>query len=370
MRSERPSPAHASVSAPRSEWSSLPADAVRVYRDDALIERVRLRLDAGRTLGAPSRRVRVHRVWQAAAALLVFGIGVGVGQRLPDADRESTAQREVVRATAETRTGATVATRARAQDRADAVVRPSSRRTERKHGPRAKVTATTDVPSVPGSEQETLGLELPPALPATAPLPSPRSSWLDLADSGDYAGALGELERSQATQVVLATGSVEELMTMAEVARFAGNQERAIQALSQVVDRYGGDPNAPLAAMMLGNLLSRSGDAAGAARAYAANRTLSPGGDFAEDALVREFDLALAARDLALAQGLFDQYAREFPAGPSLYAMRYELDELLAEVEADARPDGQANGGTDRPLDRSERGTGEDNGTPAEDDEH
>ena len=170
------------------------------------------------------------------------------------------------------------------------------------------------------------------ALPGSAP-PGLRSNWLELAGAGDYVGALAELERSQVAHVVLATGSVEELMTMAEVARFAGSQERAIQALSQVVDRYGDDANAPLAAMMLGNLLSRSGDSAGAARAFALNRTLSPGGDFAEDSLVREFDLALSAGNVALASSLFDQYAREFPAGPRIYAMRYELDELIAEGE-------------------------------------
>jgi TolA-binding protein len=305
---------------------AAPRDAIREYRDDALLERVRVRINA-----SVARPRHPRRMWQTAAALLLFGLGVGVGRGLPGGRAESVALPETARATAETaRTGTTAAPRTRPAEVRDPEARPRLRQAGAK---RVAVAATSQPePSLEVApapvEIEVVELSAPSSLTGRAA--DRRSAWLELAETGDYAGALAELERSQVAHVVLATGSVEELMTMAEVARFAGNPERAIQALSQVVDRYGGDPNAPLAAMMLGNLLSRSGDSAGAARAFALNRSLSPGGDFAEDALVREFDLALAAGDAELAARLFDQYAREFPGGPRVYAMRYELDELLA----------------------------------------
>jgi hypothetical protein len=303
---------------------------LRCYRDEALLDRVRNRLEV-----SARRPPRAPAVWRAAAALALFGIGVGVGLGLPSLGGNPV-RPEVARVTAETaRAGAAEATRARPVERRDALVRPPQRRAQKKHVlPPPVVEAAALVPLDAGGRDLVGPADLAGPEAAAPGLPAPRWDWLELADAGDYAGAWNEFERSQAAHLVLATGTVEELMTMAEVARFAGNQERAIQALSQVVDRYAGDPNAPLAAMMLGNLLSRSGDSAGAARAFALNRTLSPGGDFAEDSLVREFDLALAAGDATLAAGLFDQYAREFPAGPRIYAMRYELDELIAQKDA------------------------------------
>ena len=317
---------------------ALSRGAIREYRDDALLERVRGRVNA--SVGRPRHP---HRTWQAAAALLLFGLGVGVGRGLPSSRAQSVALPET-RVTAETaRTGTTATPRTRPAEEREPRTRPRLHETVAKRG---AVTATNHPePSLElaPSPVEIDVVELAPASTLNGRAADRRSAWLEMAETGDYAGALAELERSQVAHVVLATGSVEEFMTMAEVARFAGNPERALQALSQVVDRYGGDPNAPLAAMMLGNLLSRSGDSAGAARAFALNRSLSPGGDFAEDALVREFDLALAAADAELASRLFDQYAREFPGGPRVYAMRYELDELLAaKADPNAGPaDGQ-----------------------------
>lgn len=351
----------------------LRTGAVRKYEDEALLARVHARLHGAER--PMSRRPRI--LAQAAAALVVFGVGVGVGKGLPDLSDLALHRSPNARAMAEARTGTATIRRDRAPERREAQDQPKVRPAARKRSSPIPAPLLVEAPSDPVTPTD---LTTPAAEVELVPsvLAPTRSAWLDLADRGDYAGALAELEQSQVAHLVLATGSVEELMTMAEVARFAGNQERAIQALSQVVDRYGHDPNAPLAAMMLGNLLSRAGDAAGAARAYARNRALSPGGDFAEDALVREFDLALAAANASLASNLFDQYAREFPAGPHLYAMRYELDELLARAPAPsdhagsgaasagpARPEALPNDGEhtgDRPDDSAPR-----EGTPAED---
>jgi len=114
-------------------------------------------------------------------------------------------------------------------------------------------------------------------------------------------------------------------MTLADVARFAGRTGWAIQALQEVTTRHSTDENAPIAAMMLGNLLSRAGDSVGASRAYALNRQLSPKGDFAEDALLREFFAAAASMDWERAQLLLQEYAEKFPTGERLDEMREAL---------------------------------------------
>jgi len=335
VTTERPSQPPASLVAPATEWTALRSGALKAYRDDALLERVRTRL------GRERRPARSALVWQAAAALVVFAVGVGVGRGLPSDDLPIPAQGAGPRVTPENRS-ATATLRQVTPERREANVRPKAERHERRRA--APLPIPTGSPTVP-SDTVPAEMSIPSPVEAAPSATTPRPSWLELAERGDFAGALADLEKSRGAEVVLATGSVEELMTLAEVARFAGNQERAIQALSQVVDRYGRDPNAPLAAMMLGNLLSRSGDATGAARAFALNRTLSPGGDFAEDALVREFDLALAAENAALAASLFEQYAREFPTGPHVFAMRYELDELLDTLESERPEAGKSESG-------------------------
>jgi hypothetical protein len=163
----------------------------------------------------------------------------------------------------------------------------------------------------------------------------PERSWVLLAERGDYSGAFRELDETGELPRVVASGSPEELMTLAEVARFAGRNAWAIQALREVTTRYEADENAPIAAMMLGNLLNRAGDAEGAARAFALNRRLSPQGDFAEDALVREFGVATKAGERERALVLLAEFEREFPHSERLEPMR----EALAALEVAAPED-------------------------------
>jgi tetratricopeptide (TPR) repeat protein len=184
------------------------------------------------------------------------------------------------------------------------------------------------------AEQE-LALEAKATEPATE-----RASWLILAERGDFAAAFSELDQGGTFQAVLQASSAEELMTLADVARFAGRDGRAIMALRQVTERYRDDPNAPLAAMMLGNLLSRAGDREGARAAYALNRTLSPDGDFAEDALVRELERA---------EKLLQKYETEFPSGSRLAAVRAEVEVLRAELDNEQADEG-AESTQDEPL--------------------
>ncbi len=161
--------------------------------------------------------------------------------------------------------------------------------------------------------------------------------WLVLVERGEYAAAFQAVDEAGGFDAVVAKASAEELMTLADVARAAGQQGRAIQVLRRVIQLYPDDPNAPVAAMMLGNLLYRAGDAVGAAEAYALNRSLSPQGDFAEDALAREFEVALEAADVERARALATQYEREFPQGRRLGDIQEQLGRAQRERDELAR---------------------------------
>jgi TolA-binding protein len=67
---------------------------------------------------------------------------------------------------------------------------------------------------------------------------------------------------------------------------------------------------------MLGSELAKAGDPASAEQAFAMYRALSPNGDFAEDALSRQVDMAAEQGNLEHAKKLATQYLKEFPDGP------------------------------------------------------
>lgn len=104
-------------------------------------------------------------------------------------------------------------------------------------------------------------------------------------------------------------------MLLADVARATGQTQRALAALRRIVSEFRSEPVAPLAAYSLGNLLERSGDARGAAKAFAVYRALSPEGDFSEDALVRQLQSAVERGDRDHAEQLLAQYQAGFPDG-------------------------------------------------------
>jgi TolA-binding protein len=106
-----------------------------------------------------------------------------------------------------------------------------------------------------------------------------------------------------------------------------------VQALRRVTEQFPGDPNAPIATMMLGKLLMQAGDRQGAAEAFSLYGRLSPQGDFAEDALANHFEAALEQGDIERARRLARQYETDFPDGRSLEDIRAQLgaaEEALA----------------------------------------
>jgi outer membrane protein assembly factor BamD (BamD/ComL family) len=159
-----------------------------------------------------------------------------------------------------------------------------------------------------------------------AAVPAEDVAWQRLADQSEYAQALEALATLGGFDVVMGAAGAEQLLALADVARATGQRERAVVALRRLVSEHGADPNAPVAAWMLGNELSKAGDLAGAAHAFATYRSLSPGGDFAEDALARQIDLAAEQGQVEPARRLAGRYLEEFPDGPRSADIQAKLE--------------------------------------------
>lgn len=194
-----------------------------------------------------------------------------------------------------------------------------------------------------------LAVAAPPLeLEATAPLspvvvappvgPAPAPSWERFAEAGDFEAARAALDAEDGFDGAVAIASASQLMTLVDIARASGSKERALLALRRVLSAFPSAPEAPDAAWTLGNMLAQSGDQAGAAEAFSLYRRLSPGGDFAQDALAHEVDAAFARGDLELSARLVAQYENEFPNGPRLDEFRAELERRTAKLAKPATP--------------------------------
>jgi tetratricopeptide (TPR) repeat protein len=163
-----------------------------------------------------------------------------------------------------------------------------------------------------------------------------------LANAGEYEAALFELGQQGGFEAALLSANAEQLMLLADVARATGQTQRALAAFRRVVSEFRNEPVAPLAAYSLGSLLQKAGDASGAAQAFAVYRALSPEGDFAEDALVRQLRSAVERDDREYAEQLAAQYRVDFPEGRRGEEVDHWLDELLAREQARVHQDAGA----------------------------
>jgi TolA-binding protein len=161
---------------------------------------------------------------------------------------------------------------------------------------------------------------------ALAPVPSgavaPAASFVGLANKGKYREAL-ELAEKQGFERLSATLPENDLVTLANVARFSGNAERARGALLRLRQRFPGRPAAELAALYLArvaeDLEHRPSEAARWLRVFLQE---SPAGDLAAGARANLISVLLGMGDSAGARAVAEDYVRYHPSGPHLEQAR------------------------------------------------
>lgn len=113
------------------------------------------------------------------------------------------------------------------------------------------------------------------------------------------------------------------LWTRADQGRKHGDYNKAITALTILVNEHGDDARAALAAFSLGRVLVDAGQSSkAAARAFAKARKLSPEGPLVEDALLREIEAWHEAGDARRVKKRSEKYRRLFPQGRYLKQIR------------------------------------------------
>jgi TolA-binding protein len=283
----------------RRSFSEIPQELLRDHAVDAKVERVwhRLQKDLD-SAKVPPRRLEGHR-GALAFAVITFTLGVFVGTRWSE-DRSSTPIAAMGEEPALPRT------------------------TEVPHAemplpllPGAAPTITRPARHV--SSRHPFALAQPEPTTVEDPpneAPPPAIDWPRLADEGQYQKALTSIEDNGGFDAALANANADQLMSLVDVTRATGQRDKGVLALRRIVGVYPGDPNAAVAAWMLANELAKSRDLAGAEAAFATYRALSPSGDFAEDALARQVDMAAEQGSQDRAKKLAGQYLKEFPDGP------------------------------------------------------
>ncbi len=148
---------------------------------------------------------------------------------------------------------------------------------------------------------------------AESPAPAPATPAPTAAVVTRRAFAAGAAVRSAAPM------TPEALFALADRARASGRPDAAVAHLREIVERYPGDPHAPMAAFTEGRLLLEAlAHPRQAAAAFERARALAKGGPLAEDALAREVESLHAAGDTVAAHDRAVRYRELYPRGPRL----------------------------------------------------
>jgi TolA-binding protein len=111
------------------------------------------------------------------------------------------------------------------------------------------------------------------------------------------------------------------LLVEADNARVAGRDEEAMRLLRRVMREHPADPQARMAAFVLGRMLAAKGRSSEAMQAFAEARK-SGKGEMAEEALARQVEVASESGDRATAQRLAAEFARTYPKSSRLDAVK------------------------------------------------
>ena len=315
----------------------VPPEALRDHGTDDRLDRVWQRIEGD--LHLTRRRQWQSWLWAPTAAVILFGSGVFVGTRW---SRPSPVETPVAAEPALAGDDSLRPGQAPLAHEPEQPGEPQLNKEKKSATPPGSLLA----PGEPGP-----GIAEPTPPTAILPPVAAQPEWQALADRDEFVAAWQSIERQGGFDAAVAkASSAAQLMELVDVARANRQRGAAITALRAVVEKHAGDPRAPLATYTLANLLEKAGDRAGAAKAYAAYRSLSPKGDFAEDALAGQIDGAIAQGNVDQAKQLVEQYAKDFPTGRRLGELRTRVGKL-AGVNAGAAVADAGVGEDDTPFD-------------------
>jgi len=166
------------------------------------------------------------------------------------------------------------------------------------------------------ADHETAGpnSQHPPAV-ATGAIAVGQRRWSDELARGQWDRILEDVKRT-GVDATLSTASSDELLAVADAARYRRQPELARAALLTVRRRFPNSPRALDAIFLLGRLEeSRAHGSAQAIARYDEYLTRAPNGPFTGEALGRKMTLTVALEGPARAQTVAEEYLRRFPKG-------------------------------------------------------
>ncbi|HEX7508810.1 MAG TPA: FecR domain-containing protein [Polyangia bacterium] len=147
-------------------------------------------------------------------------------------------------------------------------------------------------------------------------------SWVEAVAAGQWDRVLAEVDHA-GVRHTLARASSEELLALADAARYRRRTGLARSALLAERNRFPGSPSALDAAFLLGRLAEpRQGEIGDAVKWYDTYLAGAPAGTYASEALGRKMMATKQIRGSSAAESLAREYLRRFPAGPYAGAAR------------------------------------------------
>ncbi|WP_437727724.1 FecR domain-containing protein [Sorangium sp. So ce861] len=152
------------------------------------------------------------------------------------------------------------------------------------------------------------GLTAPPDGAAAAP------SWAKRVAAGDFRSVLAEAEQ-RGLDGVLERGSLDDLVALADAARYARRGDLAQRALTATRKRFPGTSHGKAAAFLLGRMVDDGGSPGAAVAWYDAYLAESPGGPFAAEALGRKMVAVERTAGRTAARPVAELYLKRHPRG-------------------------------------------------------
>ncbi len=166
-----------------------------------------------------------------------------------------------------------------------------------------------------GSRAEGAPAGLPPDGSAAAPDGAAAApSWAKRVAAGDFRSVLAEAEQ-RGLGGVLDHGPLDDLVALADAARYARRGDVAQRALTATRKRFPGTSHGKAAAFLLGRMVDDGGSPGAAVAWYDAYLAESPGGPFAAEALGRKMVAVERTGGRSAARPVAELYLKRHPRG-------------------------------------------------------